>query len=134
MPETLVIPASLEAVSQFTQALEGRLHALSLKLRTSLVLAIQELGVNIVRHAYAGAPGQIEITLDHTADHLHVHVVDDAPTAFTMPGEISTPDAALLPEHGLGLFIIHQAFDRVTYHRSGDQNIWDLVKALQENE
>jgi len=61
---TTTIEATLQAVSDFTASLEAQFSKLTIEDRTAVVLAIQELGVNIVRHAYDGVEGKIEIQID----------------------------------------------------------------------
>lgn len=131
MVENLQIQATLEAVSQFSTDLEARLDVLPLEIRTEIVLALQELCVNIVKHAYAGAAGSIEIVLDESSDQLRVSVRDHAANAFEMPDEIAPPDPLSLPESGLGLYIIHASFDEVEYTRLADGNQWRLVRTLR---
>ncbi len=126
------LDATLETVSSFTQSLETLLAALSIEVRTSVVLAVQELLVNIVKHAYSGKPGKIEFELEQSDSKLEITVTDNADNAFQMPETITAPDMFDLPEHGMGLFIIHQAFDKVEYQRSDDRNRWQLMKRLGE--
>lgn len=132
MQEQITFHASLEAVSAFTQMLEERFQDLAVAPRTNIVLAMQELCVNIVKHAYAGADGAIVVDIHRASGVLQITVTDDAQKAFEMPDEITAPDAAMLPENGMGLFIIHQAFDSVRYSRRSSQNVWELRKQLGE--
>lgn len=126
----LTLDATLESVSSFSQQLEARLERLPLEARTTIVLAIQELLVNVVKHAYAGQPGQIEFALDQADSRLQVVVTDHADNAFQIPERVSAPNPLDLPEHGMGLFIIYQSFDKVQYERGDGQNRWQLVKML----
>lgn len=130
MQSVMTITASLQAVSEFTTRLDNLLESLPTATRVSIVLAIQELCVNIVKHAYAGHPGTIEIEMNHTVEKLICVFRDQAPTMYTMPAVIEPPDPLDLPEHGMGMFIIHQAFDSVTYEHSSNGNRWQLEKGL----
>lgn len=127
------LDATLEAVSGFTQGMENTLRNLSLEVRTQIVLALQELLVNIVRHAYAGEPGKIEVDLNHEPDSIVLSIQDFGPNRLTMPEVIQPIDPATLPEHGMGLFIIHQSFDTVTYERRERANHWQLAKAFGDH-
>jgi serine/threonine-protein kinase RsbW len=98
--------------------------------RTTTTLAVHELLVNIVEHAYMGEPGQIDLTITYTSIDLSIVIADQAKTAFVMPDQIDAPDPADLPEGGMGMFIIHQAFDVVKYERLELGNQWTLVKTL----
>jgi len=131
MNKTIRIPATLEAVSRMTAMLENTLAALSLEERTSIVLAIQELCVNIVRHAYAGAAGDIELVLRIDDDGWLILVVNDtAPNAYVPSEKAPNVDPEALQEHGMGLFIINQSFDEVIYESLEGGNRWRLIRML----
>jgi anti-sigma regulatory factor (Ser/Thr protein kinase) len=129
MQQDQVILATLKDVSIFTQSLEGQLSDLPPEIRTAVVLAVQELSVNIVEHAYAGVTGSIRFHLDRAAGRLQMTFVDDAPNIY-VPHDISAPDPLDLPEGGMGMFIIYQTFDRVTYERLPAGNRWTLFKEI----
>jgi len=131
MNEKTTVHATLEAVSQFTQSLENIFSELDTETRILLTLGVQELLVNIVEHAYAGASGSIEIVLKQSASALQVIVTDQAEATFNIPkGDITAPDPLDLPEGGMGLFIIYQSFDEVKYQRLSNGNQWQLMKNL----
>ena len=124
------IPATLKAVSHFTAELETLLASLPLEPRTVVVLAIQELCVNIVEHAYAGKAGTIELEIDLQPSSLSITCTDYAPNAFVPPAEILPPDPLSLPEGGIGLYVIYQVFDHVSYQRLRKGNAWHLQKLI----
>lgn len=128
----LTLDATLKSVSSFSQQLESRLESLPIEARTTVVLAVQELLVNVVKHAYAGKPGQIEFVLDQADSCLQIVVTDHADNPFQIPKTVSAPDPMNLPEHGMGLFIIYQSFDKVQYERGDGRNRWQLMKMLGE--
>lgn len=131
MNQRITIPATLKAISEFVTDLETILADLPVEIKTGITLAVQELGVNIVRHAYAGEAGEIQISLEHNADHLRISFVDNAPNAFEVPDSIEAPDPLELPEHGMGMFIIHETFDNVDYQHFAAGNRWTLEKSLK---
>lgn len=128
----VTVPATLEAVSRFSADLEGQLATLPMETRTTLVLAIQELLVNIVEHAYAGAPGNISVKVNGNAKAITFQIEDQAPSTFQMPDEAAVPDPFALPESGLGLYIIEQAFDAVHHQQLAVGNRWSLTKNFVE--
>lgn len=130
MQKQTTFPATLEAASQFTEQLESWMSFLPVDVRTPVVLAIHELLVNIVEHAYAGSAGSIDVELDGPPQKLSFRVRDYATTGFTMPKEVLAPSLIDLPEGGMGLYIIHQSFDVVDYQHLGEGNLWQLVKYL----
>ncbi|GAB4508368.1 MAG: hypothetical protein OHK0046_00550 [Anaerolineae bacterium] len=131
MEERVTLAATLEHTSKYTQSLETRLQPLPIEVRTGVVLAVQELLVNIVKHAYAGEEGMIDFTLTVSDSVLTVAVVDQGKNAYQLPEEVAEPDMLALPEGGLGLFIMHQTFDDITYTRVAESNHWHLKKRLE---
>lgn len=131
MNKHVVIPATLKAVSAFTADLDGLLADLPLEMRVKIVLAIQELFVNIVKHAYDGVEGDITMYINWNPAQFEMEVVDHAPKEFQPPAEVTAPDPFSLPEGGMGLFILYQSFDEVAYRREQDRNIWKLQKTLE---
>jgi len=130
MQTHLTIPANLAEISAFTPKLESQLQHLVVEVRTTVTLAVHELLVNIVEHGYMDEAGKIDLTITHTSIDLSIVVTDQAKTAFEMPDQIDAPDPVDLPEGGMGMFIIHQAFDAVKYERLEQGNRWTLVKTL----
>lgn len=131
LQKTITIPATLQAVSHFTSELETWFMTLTFETRVGVVLAVQELCVNIVKHAYRGQEGVIQIKIDWTPNRLHLHLVDQAPNHLVMPEVIKAPDPLALQENGMGLFLIHQAFDQVEYQPIPQGNQWRLFKHLE---
>ncbi|MEZ4667024.1 MAG: ATP-binding protein [Anaerolineae bacterium] len=123
--------ATLQSVSEFSQQLENYLAELTIHDRTSVTLAMQELLVNIVSHSYAGQSGQIDIEIHISEGKLAIEVRDYSSTVFSNPEQINVLNPVDLPEHGMGLFIIHQSFDDVSYKRVADVNLWQLAKRLE---
>jgi serine/threonine-protein kinase RsbW len=130
MKKQVTIPATLETVSSFSAELDTLFEAVPLELRVKIVLALQELFVNIVKHAYAGVEGDITLDIQWDEAQLQIRVVDQAPKEFVPPEEVTAPDPFSLPEGGMGLFIVHQSFDHVEYTRRNNENIWQLQKNL----
>lgn len=127
---TFTIPATVRDVSEFTASLGEALAPLPPEVEAAVVLGIQELCINIVRHAYAGAAGSIQFQIERSSDTLQFTIHDTGQNAYQPTREITAPDPLDLPESGMGLFIIHQTFDRVDYERLPDGNRWVLVKTL----
>ena len=130
MPEFLRIPATFETLEHVSLFIERLTAEEGSRVRSELTLAIHELCVNIVEHAYAGASGNIDIEAEYNGDMLEIMVWDTAPNPYTPPDEVNAPDPDSLPEGGWGIFILHQVFDQVEYMRSDEGNQWRLLKAL----
>jgi serine/threonine-protein kinase RsbW len=128
MQASLKIPATLEALAQITPFIEKMTAAAPERLRTQLVLAIHELCVNIVQHAYDGVDGEIELTAECDDHVLHLFTYDSGPFAYRQT-EVIAPDPLDLPESGWGMVILERVMDEVHYERVGSINQWHLVKA-----
>lgn len=80
-----------------------------------LVLAVDEACANILRHAYGGENrGPLALSLEKTPRRLRITLRD-----FGQPCELSRIRSRALEDFrpgGLGVFLIHQAFDSVRYH------------------
>lgn len=97
----------------------------------NIQLAVQELCVNIVNHAYEGQTGgTIDITLALTRNPQRLAIeIRDKGMAFE-PALVSDPDLSMLHEHGYGMFLIRQLIDEVDYQNRSGVNIWRLTKYL----
>lgn len=92
---------------------------------TQLVLA--EALNNVVEHAYASYPGQIEVDVQRDPLHLRFHITD---TGLPMPGA-EPPYGELpelgdfddLPEGGFGWFLIRTLVEDLSYRREAGQNL-----------
>lgn len=85
-------------------------------------LAVQEAATNILRHAYAGAPGPIRLELAAGPDRLDVLLTHDGrdfdPTAVPPPAFDGSRAG------GFGVYLIHTCMDRVTYlHGDGRRGV-----------
>jgi serine/threonine-protein kinase RsbW len=125
----LRIPSQYEALAELEPFLDSVTPPLDAKLRAQLVLALHELCMNIVQHAYRGETGWIEVSARVADAELWI-VVQDRATRTYLAGQPAPPDPADLPERGWGMFIVHQIMDDVDYTRYEDRNEWRLRKQL----
>ncbi len=91
-----------------------------------LELALQEVCVNVVEHAYGGRVGE-RITVEYeprAADHNFV--VRDTGAAFD-PDDRPDVDLARPTEGGYGLFIAESLCDCLVYERRDGVNRWTLA-------
>jgi len=93
-----------------------------------VVSAFGESFNNVALHAYDGMPtGEIEIQIDVSVDAITVRLMDHG-NAFD-PSNVPEPDLETLPESGMGLYIMKQFMDEVTY-RPGKPNVLLMHKRL----
>lgn len=100
----------------------------------NLELAIQEVAVNIVNHAYAGQEGRIQMTLQLAEQTPQLTLCFHDTGASFDPSQVPAPRLGELQEHGFGLFLVRELMDEVTYLPSATGNLWKLVKILPVEE
>jgi len=116
------------AFAEFAEA-----HAMPASARRSLNIAIDELLANVLSHGQAGREACF-VTIEAKLDQECVTVVlsDDGP-AFD-PFSRDAPDTTLSVEDrpigGLGIHLVKQLMDRVSYQRREGHNEVVLVKQL----
>jgi serine/threonine-protein kinase RsbW len=96
----------------------------------NLELAIQEIAVNIVKHAYAQSKGRIQMTMHLEEEPLRLTIfLHDTGKSFD-PALVPPPRLGELQEHGFGLFLVRQLMDVVDYQSGPAGNMWRLVKNI----
>lgn len=132
----VVVPATLEALREVSQAIERFVAGISgiadAEIITyNIVLAVHELCTNIVTHGYDGQAGDIAVGLEFTDSPpcLVVSVHDSAPRVFDEAGW-QAPNLDEPKEHGLGIWLIKQLMDDVRYQPGAGNNRWQLRKVL----
>lgn len=90
-------------------------------------LVLAEVLNNVTEHAYAEAPGEIEVSLERTATGIAVRVAD---RGEPMPGnrlpEGTAPDPGDLPEGGFGWHLIRSLARDLTYRRHDGWNLFSF--------
>jgi serine/threonine-protein kinase RsbW len=119
MPSLLRVPAEvgqLAAVRQFVEA-SCHLSLLPAEIVDPLVLAVDELVVNIIEHGYRGRPGEIEVEVECTREAVIVRLRDQAP--LFDPTCLPIPDITLpleqRPSGGMGVYLARLAVDSLTH-------------------
>lgn len=96
-----------------------------------LQLGAQEICTNIVDHAYvAGEAGRIWIRLEideNIGEFLGVFMDTGLPYQEVDTEALTIDEPS---EGGMGLFLIYQMLDSVSYERNGTTNIWRILKRL----
>jgi len=90
-----------------------------------VVSAFGEAFNNVVLHAYESGGGDLEIEIEPGGDRLTIRLID-----YGKPFDIDAvpvPDLDALPESGLGIFIIRQCMDQVSY-KGGRPNVLSMTK------
>lgn len=91
----------------------------------SLELALHEICVNVVTHAYDGRDGKISVRSRCTADAIELEVRDTGRTGFD-PDDVDEPVPGVPQIHGYGLMIARQLVDELSYTSEEGTNVWLL--------
>ena len=123
--ETVAIPGTLPGVGQAIDACDrfGRSHGVPSRAAWRLLLALDEILSNIVRHG-GGGSADIDVTFSVEDGAVSVDVVDSG-AAFN-PLLAPAPDTTSLlerrPAGGLGIALVRQLMDDTQYERRNERN------------
>jgi len=124
----LAVEADFPSVRLLAAACRGVLAewGLSDERCSLLELAVVEAATNVVRHAYGGRGGRVEVELAREEGAISLSILDSGvsfdPTGVPPPPEPDPRDPATWPEGGMGLPIIRAACDELCYRAEGGRN------------
>ncbi|NNK94955.1 MAG: ATP-binding protein [Desulfobacterales bacterium] len=132
---SFVLHNSLSELEKLSEELAGAAEQWQLPRRAviEINLVLEELFTNTVIYGFDDDPKHtVSITMDHDIDHVRITMSDKGQSFDpTLP-----EDPALnipLQERGiggLGIFLVRQYVDDLTYKREGDKNIVMLTKKI----
>jgi serine/threonine-protein kinase RsbW len=125
--------SEMASICQFVEEVSCDL-GLDDRLARDLLLAVDEACINVMRHAYDGRGGDVEVTIELADDGVRA-VIRDWGVAFD-PLSVPVPDvSAPLSERtpgGLGLFLMRNVMDRVEFQFDGDNgNTLTMFRRLE---
>jgi serine/threonine-protein kinase RsbW len=127
------IPAKLENLESMLQFIRNgaEQQGFSKKDINKIQVAAEEALVNVISYAYPDDGGDVEIRCNAKgAEGLVIEIIDRG-VPFD-PLSLPEPDIEATPEErelgGLGIHIMRNIMDEVSYKREGDRNILTLVK------
>ena len=129
------VGAHPDGVGEVNAAFAGfaEAHALPAAVRRSVNVALDELLANALAHGRVGLdPSSVTVEVELDQEHVTVILTDDG-TPFDPFGQ-DAPDTTLSvderPIGGLGIHLVRQLMDQVSYQRRDDHNVVVLVKQL----
>ena len=129
----LTIPSDIAQLHDAIDLLEafGREAGMGRETCRFVALALDEVLVNIMRHAYEGE-GEIHVRFEHGQGRLAVEVTDCGRPFDPTRAEMADPDdlAERGTESGRGLLLARSSVDELNYRRIDDKNHLTLVKYL----
>lgn len=104
---------------------------------TAVEICLVEAVNNAIEHAYGGRPGsRVEVAVELVGDELSIEIRDTGlalprgllDEAQSVEHPLHDPDA--LPERGMGLAILKEAMDEVSYASAGGVNTLTLCRRV----
>ena len=124
--ETVSVPGSLLGVRQAMQAFEqfGRTHGLPAGAEWRVLLALDEILSNIVRHSTAAGDPAIDVTFALRDGSVQVDVTDSAEPFNPLLAPAPDTQSPLHDRRpgGLGIALVRQLMDETLYERRGSRN------------
>lgn len=103
-------------------------------LKMVMLMAVEEIFVNIAHYAYGGKPGEAIIGLDVIPNPKSCRVVFRDKGIPYNPLEKTDPDITLSAEEreigGLGIYMVKQSMDKVEYRYEDGCNVLTIEKSL----
>ena len=135
LQRSLTLPNDINTIPQLNEFIDTVCEELEIDmaLAMSLNLAMEEAVVNVMDYAYpAGTEG--EVNIEAIADETQLHfIISDSGKPFdpTAKEEVDTTlSAEERPIGGLGIHLIRQLMDDISYERKDDKNILRLSKNI----
>jgi serine/threonine-protein kinase RsbW len=133
--QRVVVPSEAEQLPALTQFLRQFWADARLPPAQALAfeLALEEVFMNVVRHGSpAGTTPRVEVSLSLRDSELAMTIEDDGPPfdPLTVPPPDLTASLGVRPVGGLGVFLVRQMIDAVSYQRVGSRNQLRLTKEI----
>lgn len=129
---TLQFPAETQKLPEVLDKLDTYLLSAGCPedARMQLAVAVEEIFVNIANYAYEGKPGSATINIKADAHKASVSFADSGFPYDPLKKEDPNIEQAAedRPIGGLGIFLVKEMSDEVTYERRDDMNILTIVK------
>lgn len=133
---SLTLPNNVEFIPQLAAFIEEvtESYGIDPSVTMSINLALEEAVVNVMNYAYPeGTIGEIDISVTFS-DGSITFTIKDTGTPFD-PTKVSTPDTSLSAEErpigGLGIYLVRELMDEVSYCYENNHNILTLKKKIQ---
>ncbi len=125
------VPAVKESLKPVQDLISSALKTDDAKLKSSVLIAVEEIFVNIVSYAYPDSEGTICVIFD-ASNGLTIQF-EDSGIPFN-PLEADDPDPSLSLEErsegGYGIYLVKKFMDSVSYTNKDGKNILTLKKML----
>lgn len=135
--DKIIVTAELEQLVKVQQFIKGKICVRCSKDECfQLDLVIEELFVNIVQYAYPSEIGQIEISYQFKPEENKIYLcVVDTGIPFNpldRPDPDVDSDTNKRGMGALGIYLIRNCMDQITYQRDQDKNVLRLTKEIEK--
>ena len=136
MKKELNVKATLENLHTVLGFIEENLELVEcpMKIAMKIVVCVEEIYVNVASYAYDEASGDCRLELvvdDATPNRVNITILDEG-KPFN-PLEKEDPDTTLDADEreigGLGIFMVKNIMDTISYERKGENNIIIMEKS-----
>lgn len=132
---SITLPNDIATISQLSEFVETVCEekGLDMALTMNLNLALEEAVVNVMSYAYPDSQGDVKVDI-MIDDQKVVSTLTDSGIPFdpTQKGDVDTTlPAEERPIGGLGIHLVKQIMDKVSYQYVGNQNILTLEKNIK---
>ena len=135
LQRSITLPNDIATITQLSEFVETVCEekGLDMALTMNLNLALEEAVVNVMSYAYPDSQGdvKVDIIID---DQKVVSILTDSGIPFdpTQKGDVDTTlPAEERPIGGLGIHLVKQIMDKVSYQYVDNQNILTLEKNIK---
>ena len=132
----LTVIATLENYDRVAEFVEGELEIRDVPMaaQAQIVIALDEMYTNVAKYAYGEDPGEVTVRLDFTEQITEVKMtIMDCGIPYD-PLKRPDPDVTLEAEArqigGLGIYMVKQMMDDVSYEYRGGMNILRIRKVF----
>lgn len=97
-----------------------------------LLVMLEELFTNTVQHGYRGTGGTVQIELERVPGYIRIQYEDAAPFFDTANAPLPDPSTTVNKGKigGMGLLLIREMADLLTYERQG---VWNRTAILMKS-
>jgi len=128
----LVIDANVEKIPEISALLGEEMETLGFgsEIILDTQLAVEEAITNIIKHGYKKPGGEIIVSSRISPERIEVQIMDTAPRFNPLSVPEPELDSTIEDRNigGLGIFLIRQVMDEVSYRYEDGKNILSLTK------
>lgn len=134
--DSITVPASLDSLEEVNAFIEGKLEAFDCSLATQMQIevSVEEIFVNIASYAFDQTEGSAEIRCDVLEDpvRIEIQILDNGkPFDPLARGAVDLSEEAIdARKGGLGIHLVKETMDEVSYSYENGKNILTIKKNL----